>query len=101
MFFLRAGFRILQNEPAFAADGSADFHNAVDLGDLGCIFRTARFEQLRHTRQTTSDILCLGNLPRCLGQQRAGADFLSFLDNDVSAGGNGIAREHFLLVIRR
>ena len=63
---------------ALAADGAADLDDAVDLGDLGGVFRTARFEELGHTRQTAGDVLGLGDLARRLGEQLAGLHFLAF-----------------------
>ena len=62
VLFFGTGFRIFQNELPFAADGAADFDDAVDLGDLGRVFRTARFEQFGHTRQTAGDVLGLRDL---------------------------------------
>ena len=84
---------ILHDELALAADGSADFDDAVDLGDFGRVFRTARFEEFGHTRQTAGDVLGLRDLARRLGEQRAGLDLLAFFHDDVRAGRNRVAGE--------
>ncbi len=98
VLLLRAGLGILDDELALAADRAADFDDAVDLRDLGRVLRTARFEEFGHTRQTAGDVLGLGDLARRLGEQRAGPDLVAFLHDDVRAGRNRVAREHFLLV---
>ena len=98
MLFFGAGLRILQDEFALAANGSAHFDNAIDLRDLGRVFRTARFEKFGHTRQTAGDVLGLRDLPRRLREQCAGLDFLTFFHDDVRAGRNRVARDDFLLL---
>ena len=91
----------LRIKRALAAHRSANFDDAVDLGDLGRVFRTARFEQFRHARQTAGDVLGLGDFARRLGQQRAGANLLAFLDDDVRAGRNRVVRHDFASCRRR
>jgi len=44
VFFLGSGVGILQNQASLSADGAAHLNNAVDLGNLRCIFWPARFE---------------------------------------------------------
>ena len=44
VFLLGAGLGVLEDELALAADRAADFDDAVDLRDLGRVFRTAGFE---------------------------------------------------------
>ena len=93
MLFLGAGLLVADDDLALAADGAADLDDAVDLGDLGGVLRTAGFEQLGHARQTTGDVLGLRDLARRLGERASGLDFLAFLDGDVRAGGNRVAGE--------
>src|SRR5581483_8810051 len=100
VFFLGAGLGIFDDEAPFAAHGAAHFGNdAVDLGDLGSVLGSARFEQLGNARQTAGDVLCLGDFARRFGQQRAGAHFLAFFHHDMGAGRDGIAGQHFLFVV--
>ena len=101
MLFLGAGLGVFQDQLALAAHRAAHFDDAVDLRDLGRVFRTARFEEFGHTRQTTGDVLRLRDFTRRLGEQRARLDLLAFLHNDVRAGRDRIARENLLLVARR
>ncbi len=68
------------------------------LRDFGGVFRTARLEQFGHARQTAGDVLGLRDFSRCLGEQGASANLLPFLDDNVRAGRNGVARENFLLL---
>src|ERR1041385_6581996 len=98
MFLLGVGFRILQDQFPFAPHRAADLDDAVDLRDLGRVFRAARFEQFCHARQTTRDVLGLGNFARRLGEQSAGANLVVRLDDNVRAGWNGVARGHFAVV---
>ena len=88
MLFLSAGVRIFQNQTPFAAYGSAQPDNAVDLGNLSRILRPASFEQFGNPRQTARDVLCLCDFAWRFRQQRACPHFLTFLDDDVSASGN-------------
>ena len=79
MLFFGAGLRVLQDELPLAAHRSAHFDDAIDLRDLGRVFRTARFEQFGHARQTAGDVLGLRDLSRRLREQRAGPDLLTFV----------------------
>src|SRR5215469_8572322 len=88
MLFFGASIGILQDQTPFAAHGSSELDDTVDLGDLSRVLWPARFEQFCNTRQTSRDIFCLGNFPRCLCQQGAGTYFLALLDDDVSASWN-------------
>ena len=88
MLFLSARVRIFQNQTPFAADGSAQLDDAVDLGDLSRILRPSSFEQFRNPRKTTRDVLCLCDFAWSFCQQRACPHLLAFLDDDVSASRN-------------
>src|SRR5579884_2821764 len=100
VFFLGAGLGIFDDQAPFTAHGAAHFGNdAVDLGDLGSVLGTARFEQLGNARQTAGNVFCLGDFARRFSQQRAGAHFLAFFHDDMGAGRDGIAGQHFLLLV--
>ena len=88
MLFLSARVRIFQNQTPFAAYGSAQLDDAVDLGDLSRILRTSSFEQFRNPRQTTRNVLCLCDFAWGFCEQSACPHLLAFLHDDVSAGGN-------------
>ena len=64
-----AGLVVFDDELALAANGAADLDDAIDLRDLGGVFRTAGFEELGHARQTAGDVLGLRDLARRLGEQ--------------------------------
>ena len=98
VLFFAASFRIFQDKLPFAANGAAHFDNAVDLRDLGRIFRTTRFEQFGHPRQTAGDILGLRHFSRRLRQQCSSANFLFRFDDDVGTGWNGIAGHDFTAI---
>src|SRR5207244_10580834 len=83
MLFLRTGLNILQNETALSADSPAHFNDAINLGDFSGILGTAGFEKFRHSRQTAGDIFRLRYFARSFCEQRAGANLLPFLDNQV------------------
>src|SRR6185312_11487901 len=78
--------------------GPADFNDAVDLGNLGGVFRTTGLEQFRNPGQTAGDVLGLSDFSRSLGEQGAGANLLMRLDNDVRASRDGVARGYFAVV---
>ena len=101
MLLFGAGLVVADDDLALAADGAADLDDAVDLGDLGRVFRTARFEELGHARQTAGDVLGLGDLARGLGEELAGLHLLAFLHGDVGAGGNRVAGERLPWSCRR
>ena len=90
---------ILDEDAALAADARAEIDDAVDLGDFRGVLRTARFEQLGHTRQTAGDVLGLRGFARRLGHERAGDDLVAFVHDDVRAGRNRIIRERLALVV--
>ena len=64
----------LDEDLALAALDLAEPHDAVDLRDRRRILRTARLEQLGHTRQTAGDVARLVRLAADLGDRRAGGD---------------------------
>ena len=99
VLLLAAGLGVGDDDLALAADGAADLDDAVDLGDLGGVLRTAGFEELGHARQTAGDVLGLGDLARRLGEQRAGLDLLAFVHGNVRAGGNRVAGERLLVFV--
>ena len=98
MFFLGTDLRVLQNKTPFSAHSSTHLDDAIDLGDLGGVFRSPRLEQFGHTRQTAGDIFRFRHFSRRLGQQCARTNFLIFFDDHMRTGGNGIVRQHFFLV---
>ena len=93
------GRRVLDENAALAAHARAKVHEAVNLGNFRRVFRTARFEQFRHARQTAGDVLGLGRFARRFGHQRSGDDLVAFVDDDVRAGRNRIIRHDFALVV--
>ena len=97
VLFLGAGVGIRDDQPALAAHGAADIDNPVDLGDLGSVLRMAGLEKLGHARKTTGDVLGLGDLARSLGKVRARERPSGLPLRDVSAGGDGVARDDLLL----
>ena len=88
VFFFLAGRRILQDQAAFPADGAPEFHNSVDLRDFCRLFRTSRFEQLSHSRQTSSDVFRFRDFSRRLSQKRSSLNLFLFLDDDMRARRN-------------
>src|SRR4051794_24345654 len=98
MLFFGTRFRVFEDKLPLTTNCSAHFNHTVDLRDLSGVFRTTCFEEFSNTRQTAGDVLSLRDLTRSLSQQRACLDLLSFIDDDVCASGNGVARENFLLV---
>ncbi len=109
MTCLPIGMRCSSSEPvcgslminaALAANVRAKVHDAVDLGDLGGVLRTARFEQFGHARQTAGDVLGLGGFARRLGHQRAGDESCRLRSTTMCAPeGIGVVGENFLLVV--
>ena len=98
VFLFRAGDGVLEDELALAAHAAADLDDAVDLGDLARVLRTAGLEEFRHARQAARDVLGLGDLARGLGQQRAGLDLLAFVHDDVRAGRDRVAGDDCVLL---
>src|SRR5260221_7908500 len=99
MLLFRVGRRILDEDAALAAHARAEVHEAVNLGDLGRVFRTAGFKQLGHARQTAGDVLGIGSLAGRFRHQRSGHDLVAFVEHDVPAGGDRIVGHDFALVI--
>ena len=66
-------------------------HQAVDLADDGVILRLARFEQLGHARQASSDVLDLRGVTWDTRDRVARRDLLAVLRHDVGADGQEIA----------
>ena len=96
VFLFHAGLLVLDEDAALATNAGAEIHDAVDLGDFGCVLRTAGLEEFGHTRQTARDVLGLGGLARGLGHKRAGDDIVAFGHDDMRAGrdrviGGGLA----------
>src|SRR5437762_1777084 len=98
MLLLCTAFNILQNETALPADGPAHFDNAINLRDLSRIFGAAGFEKFRDSRETAADVFRLRYFTRSFREQRARANLLPFLDNDVRTRRNRVTGEHFLLL---
>src|SRR5215468_2515206 len=63
-------------------------HRTADLGDDRSFLRTARFEQFRHSRQTTGDVACLGAFGRDTRNNVTGLHVATRIDRD-----NGIDRK--------
>src|SRR5271165_212906 len=99
MFFFQTAHRFPKNQAALAANRTTEFDHSVDLCDFRSFFRPARLKQFRNTRQTTGDVLRLGNLARSLGQKSARLHSFVFLHNDVSTRRNRVARNDLLPVI--
>ena len=55
-----------------------NFHDAVNLGDNGRVFRLASFEDFCDARQTTGDVLGTGSFARRFGYQRPRGNEFSF-----------------------
>ena len=98
LFFL-AGFLVLNDDGALAADDGTKVEHAVDLGDLGGVLGLAGLKQLGHARQTAGDVLGLAGFARGLGEQGAGGDLVVLVHLHVRAGGDGIVRDRVAFLI--
>ena len=99
MLLFLLGFNITDNDGALASYSRAKINLAVDPGNLGTVLRLACLEQLRYTRQTTGDVLGLGGLSGCLGDQAARNDGVSLLHDDMRPGRDRIVRDRFTLAV--
>ena len=99
MLFLQFRDRVGDEHATFAAHARTKVRDTVDLGDFRRVFRTARFEQFRHTRQTTRDVAGLGLFARRLGDERAGNNLVGLVDNDVRTRRNRVIRDDFALLV--
>ncbi len=83
--------RMLDDHTVFVADVDdlltalllTHLDQAIDLCDDRWILRTAYFEDFGNSRQSPSDVLSTGNLPRGLRQHRACGDLVTWRNFDV------------------
>ncbi len=64
VFLFHAGLFVADNDNALVLLYAAEVDNTVDFRNLSCIFRTASFKELGHTRKTARDVLCLDRAAR-------------------------------------
>src|SRR5579871_3976544 len=69
----------------------AELDRAIDFADDRGFMRLAGFEQLNHTRQTTSDVFGLGGFARDLCKHIARSYGVSILDHQVRARGHQVS----------
>ena len=77
---------------AFTFGIFAERYGAVDFADNREFLRLARFEKLGHARQTAGDILGFGRFARDFRHRIAGKNRLPFLNVDMRAHRQEIAR---------
>ena len=99
MFLFELSDWILDENATLTAHARTEVHDAVNLGDFRCVFRTTRFEQFGHTRQTAGDVFRLRLLTRRLGHQCSCDNLVAGVHNDVRAGRNRVAGDGFALVV--
>src|SRR5687767_8820382 len=93
MFLFLLSLVIFNDKLALAANGSLERYDSVDTRHLSRVLWTTGFEKLSNTRQTASDVLGLGSLPRRLREKRAWLDNVAFVDRDLRADRNRISRQ--------
>ena len=94
VFLFRYGLGVLDNKTALCTDGATDLDDAVDLGDVGGVLRTACLEQLCNTWQTTGDVLRLADFPWGSCDTLACRNLGFLLDLDVRTGRNRVTGEN-------
>ena len=95
MLLFHAGHIIADDDDPLVLLNAAEIDNAVDLGDLSRIFRTARFEELGDARQTARDVLRLDRAARQFRKDHTRRDKLPFARRDDGAGRNRIGSDQF------
>src|SRR5690606_18371722 len=76
-----------------------EFDPAADLGDDRVVLGNARFEQLRHPRQTAGDVAGLGRFARSTGENIAGFDLLSVIDRKRGTRSEHVTRRFGFLAL--
>jgi len=99
MLLLHPGLQVFDDDATLAANAGTEVHNALNLGNLGGIFRPPGFKELGHARQSARDVPGLRGLARGLGHQGARDDLVAFRDDNVGPGRNQIISDRLAPVI--